>query len=124
MKLRSVIRKINSFLFPSTFLRCFQCGLSLTTIYKRSINDIDCLTIKKSTRPVSRILFSGSPEFYHLSMRSTPPGPGRNLPGRATLNGNAVTGIYLILQPIRRTASCITAGPGGLLPRLLTFTPI
>jgi len=45
-----------------------------------------------------------------------------NLPpdiGRATLHAS----VYVILQPIRRTASRVTTKPGELLPHLFTLTP-
>ena len=45
-----------------------------------------------------------------------------NLPpdiGRATLHAS----VYMILQPIRRTASNVTIRTGELLPRLFTLTP-
>jgi len=46
-----------------------------------------------------------------------------NLPpdiGRATLHAS----VYMILQPIRRTASRVTTQPGELLPHLFTLTPM
>ena len=39
--------------------------------------------------------------------------------GRATLHAS----VYVILQPIRRTASRVTTKPGELLPHLFTLTP-
>ena len=32
--------------------------------------------------------------------------------------------VYMVFQPIRRTASCITAGTGELLPHLFTLAPL
>ncbi len=49
------------------------------------------------------------------------PQASSNLPpdiGRATLH----TSVYLILQPMTRTAVCVTTNSGGLLPHLLTLT--
>lgn len=40
--------------------------------------------------------------------------------GRATL----VASVYMILQPIRRTATCVTTDAGELLPHLFTITKL
>ena len=70
---------------------------------------------KKSSKPVSRILFPCSlrkMSFYHLSGRSTP----------RYRTGSPQSPVYVIFQPARRTAYDVTTVTGRLLPYLLTFT--
>jgi hypothetical protein len=89
----------------------------------------------KNGRPVSRVLYpepKRQPDLYHLSgpaitdgiVQPTPPG---NLWPESRWKQNEplclATGIYLVLQPMRRTASDVATRTGALLPHLFTLTP-
>ena len=69
---------------------------------------------KKSSKPISRILFPVClhiPVFHHLSGRSTPR-------YRAS---SPQAPVYVIFQHVRRTAGDVTITAGRLLPCLLTL---
>lgn len=79
---------------------------------------------KESSKSVSRILF---PELVRVLSFICAIDPFRllheqNQSGQLCIPCRGETGMYLILQPIRRTASGIATGTGKLLPYLLTFT--
>lgn len=79
---------------------------------------------KESSKSVSRILF---PELVRVLSFICAIDPFRllheqNQSGQLCIPCRGETGMYLILQPIRRTASGIATGTGKLLPHLLTFT--
>lgn len=85
------------------------------------------LKIKESSRFVSRILYPGYAGIPVIYLCDLPlPVFALTRSKRAALYPSQAkeTGMYLILQPIRRTASGIAAGTGKLLPYLLTFTPV
>ncbi len=76
--------------------------------------------LKKHSKSISRVLYSSNDEclsfiwFRHCCRNLS------NLPsniGRASL----ITLVYMILQPIRRTAACVTTNSGKLLPHLFTL---
>jgi hypothetical protein len=69
---------------------------------------------KKSSKPISRILFPvwlNIPVFHHLSGRSTP----------RYQASSPQAPVYVIFQPVRRTAGNVTITAGRLLPCLLTL---
>ena len=70
---------------------------------------------KKSSKPVSRILFPEClrmPVFHHLSCRSTP----------RYQASSPQAPVYVIFQRVRRTAGDVAITAGRLLPCLLTLT--
>jgi hypothetical protein len=76
--------------------------------------DSTCIIIenKKSSKPVSRILFPGrNRDICHLSVRSTPQHQAGNLQAL----------MYMILQLVRQTARNVTITTGGLLHHLLNL---
>ena len=93
---------------------------------------------KKNGRLVSRVLyFRFSPETFIIYLAPSSLTGSCSLPlptlrveisetERATpLRCNSRTiGIYLALQPVRRTADCVATTTGGLLPHLFTRSPI
>ena len=76
--------------------------------------------IKKQVCKPGSVLCLRKVSVIYLGHKS--PYTSSNLPpdiGRATLH----TSVYMILQPIRRTAFRVATKPGELLPHLFTLTP-
>ncbi len=71
--------------------------------------------------PVSRVLFSARRRsLHHLSTTAVTCGLKRPTPRHRT--SNPWLSVYMVLQPVRRTAGAYCYLRGGLLPRLFTLT--
>jgi len=77
---------------------------------------------EKNSRSVSRVLYFICIKAFVIYLEQMSPFASSNLPpdiGRATLHAS----VYVILQPIRRTALNVATQTGELLPHLFTLTP-